>query len=119
MENTRLIVSGLWIGTMLIYLLGDVLRIYSGDMIPGMIGEKPASQGMWLGAAVIMLLPILMIVLTLIVPMPAVRWLNLALVVVVFIFNVIGLPYKGHYDNFLILVSLMFNAMTFWYSLKW
>ncbi len=119
MEKIRIIISGLWIATMLIYLLGDVLRMYSGDMVAGMIGDKPASQGMWLGIAVMMTLPIAMLVLTLIIPMPHVRSLNLVIAVIVFAFNVIGLPYKGHYDNFLIVVSLMLNGMVFWYSWHW
>ena len=31
MENTRIVLSGLWIAVMLTYLLGDVLRIFAGD----------------------------------------------------------------------------------------
>jgi len=31
MEEVRIILSGLWVSLMLTYLLGDVLRIFSGD----------------------------------------------------------------------------------------
>ncbi len=37
MVDTRIILSGLWIATMLTYLWGDVLRIFAGDVIPGEI----------------------------------------------------------------------------------
>jgi hypothetical protein len=53
---------------MLTYLLGDVLRIFAGDLEVGRLG-----QGMWLFIAVIMLVPIVMVVLTLTLPHPAIR----------------------------------------------
>ena len=31
MVETRILLSGLWVALMLTYLLGDVLRIFSGD----------------------------------------------------------------------------------------
>lgn len=34
MEDVQIKISALWISLMLIYLLGDVLRIYSGDLKP-------------------------------------------------------------------------------------
>jgi hypothetical protein len=37
----------------LIYLLGDVLRIYAGDMKPGEIFGRYPTQLMWLGIAVL------------------------------------------------------------------
>lgn len=119
MEKVRLIIAGYWVATMLVYLLGDVLRIYSGDMVVGTIEGKPVTQGMWLFVAVIMLIPILMIPANLSLPMPFVKWLNLVVVPLVFIFNVIALPYKGHYDNFLIVVSLIFNVAVMIYAWKW
>jgi hypothetical protein len=33
--------------------------------------------------------------------------------------NVLGLPYPGAYDNFLIVVSIGVNALTIWYAWKW
>lgn len=33
--------------------------------------------------------------------------------------DLFGLPYKGAYDNFLIIVSFVFNALTVWYAWKW
>ena len=37
MDETRLILSGLWVALMLVYLLGDVLRIFAGDFEAGAI----------------------------------------------------------------------------------
>lgn len=119
MEKVRIIISGYWVATMLVYLLGDVLRIYSGDMVPGVIEGKPVTQGMWLVIAIIMLIPILMVPATLSLQMPYVRWLNLSIVPLVIGFNLLGMPYKGHYDNFLLIVSFVFNAIVFIYAWKW
>jgi hypothetical protein len=119
MADARVILSGLWVAVMLTYLLGDVLRLFAGDMTPGEIKGRPASQGMWLGIAVIMLIPIIMVVLSLTLQYPAIRWVNLVVAVLVVVFNLFGLPYAGLYDNFLIVVSFVFNAMIVWYAWTW
>jgi hypothetical protein len=119
MEDVRIILSGLWVAVMLTYLLGDVLRLFAGDMVPGELQGRKASQRMWLAIAMIMLIPIVMVVLSLTVPYPAVGWLNIVVAVLVVGFNLMGLPYVGLYDNFLILVSFVFNAMTAWYAWTW
>jgi Family of unknown function (DUF6326) len=119
MADVRIILSGLWVAVMLTYLLGDVLRLFAGDVTPGELGGRKASQGMWLGIAVIMLVPIVMVVLSLTLAYPAIGWVNIVVAVFVVVFNLLGLPYKGLYDNFLILVSFVFNALTVWYAWTW
>ncbi len=120
MDDTRIVLSGLWIAVMLTYLLGDVLRIFSGDFeAMKLAGKFQSTQGMMMLISVIMLVPIVMIVLTLILPHPAVRWANIIVPVIVVIFNLAGLPYPGWYDNFLIAVSIVFNALTIWYAWQW
>ena len=74
---------------------------------------------MWFGIAVIMLIPIVMLVLTLTINSPAMRWVNIVVAAVVVVFNIAGLPYPGAYDNFLIGVSFVFNALTIWYAWQW
>jgi hypothetical protein len=120
MVDTRIILSGLWIATMLTYLLGDVLRLLAGDIEPGKLADgEQVTQRMWLLIAVIMLVPIVMLVLSLTLMYPAVRWVNLVAPILVLLFNLAGLPYKGAYDNFLIAVSLVFNGLTVWYAWSW
>jgi hypothetical protein len=120
MVDTRIVLSGLWVATMLTYLLGDVLRIFAGDSEAGKIaGGFQPTQGMWLLIAVIMLIPIVMVVLTLTLKYPLIRWANIIVAIFLVVFNLFGLPYKGAYDNFLIVVSFVFNALTVWYAWKW
>jgi hypothetical protein len=63
MEDTRIILSGLWVALMLTYLLGDVLRIFAGDFTAGELDGQKATQWMWIAAALAMLVPIVMVVL--------------------------------------------------------
>lgn len=104
---------------MLIYLLGDVLRIFAGDFEAGKIDGVTQSQGMWFFVACIMLIPIIMIVLTLTLKYPLVRRVSIIVSIALIIFNLFGLPYKGAYDNFLIAVSLVFNGLIIWYAWRW
>ena len=119
MADVRIILAGLWVAVMLTYLLGDVLRLFAGDVTPGMLGGREASQGMWLGISAIMLVPIVMLVLSLTLPYPLIGWLSIGVALLVVVFNLFGLPYPGLYDNFLIVVSFAFNALIVWYAWTW
>ena len=119
MLDMRIILSGLWVALMLDNLWGDVLRIFAGDVKLGEIDGVVPSQGVWLGIAALMLIPIVMVVLTLTLKYPAIRWANIIVAIFFVVFNLAGLPYPGAYDNFLIIVSFVFNALTVWYAWKW
>jgi hypothetical protein len=116
----KITLSGLWVALMLTYLLGDVLRIYAGDFEAGNIGGMEGSQAVWMAAAVMMLIPIVMLVLSLTLERPASRWANIILAALLFVFNAVGLPgYPGLYDKFLIAVGLVINLITIWFAWKW
>jgi hypothetical protein len=120
MVDVRIILSGLWVSLMLTYLLGDVMRIFAGDFKPGEIMGTQPTQVVWLGIAVFMLIPIVMVFLSLTLPYPAIRWASIIVAVVLFLFNLVGLPtYPSAYDKFLIVVGLVFNLLTVWYAWKW
>jgi len=122
MEDIQIILSALWVATMLTYLLGDVLRIFSGDIQTQSMKEQLAkfTQPMWLLTAALMVLPIVMVVLSVLLPYPANRWANIIMAGFFFLFNLIGLPtYPSAYDRFLIAVSLVFNGMTIWHAWNW
>jgi len=123
MKDIQIILSALWAATMLTYLLGDVLRIFSGDFKPGEMGSAGGmklTQPMLLGIAILMVIPIIMVFLTLVLGYPANRWVNIIAAVFFFLFNIIGLPtYPSTYDKFLIAVSLVFNVLTAWYAWNW
>jgi hypothetical protein len=115
MKDVKVTLSIIWIAVMLTYLWGDVLRIMVGDII----GAK-FTQGTALIIATLMVVPILMVVLSLVLPYNINRWANIIVAGFWFLFNLVGLPtYKGHYDKFLLAVSMVFNVITVWYAWKW
>ena len=119
MVDVRVILSALWGSLMLVFLLGDVLRIFAGDYTAGELAGIPASQSMWVGIAALMLTPILMMVLSLVVPYPAIRWVCIVAAGLWIVLNLMGLPYPGAYDNFLIGVSIIVCGAMIWYAWTW
>lgn len=120
MEDVQIILSGLWVALMLTYLLGDVMRIFAGDFTPGKIEGKKMTQGMLMLMALLMLIPIVMVVLSLTLSHPTIRWMHIVAAGFLFVFNLVGVrTYPGAYDRFLIIVGLVFNALTVWYAWTW
>ena len=124
MGNVRIKLSALWIARMLTGFLGYVLRFLEPGMLEqilaGDLAGMQMTQGMLLVAAVIMVLPIGMVFLSLTLPYKANRWANIVLAVFIFCFDLVGLPtYTSAYALFLIVVGLVFNALTVWYAWKW
>ena len=120
MQNIKVTLSIIWIAVMLTYLLGDVIRIFSGDITLGELEGVKFTQWMGLGIAALMVIPILMVVLSLVLPQNINRWANIIVAVFWFLFNLVGLPtYPGYYDKFLLAVSMVFNGVTVWYAWTW
>lgn len=119
MAEVRIILAGLWTATMLTYLLGDVLRIFAGHFTAGEMMGQSVAPWMWMVAATAMLIPIAMVVLSLIVKYPAIRWICLASAVFLILFNLVGLPYEGAYDNYLIGVSIVIKLVIIYYAWTW
>jgi Family of unknown function (DUF6326) len=120
MDDMRIKLSALWVAVMFTYLLGDVLRLYAGDVRAGEIGGRPMPPAIYLGIAVLMVIPIVMVVLSVTLNQPVNRWVNIIVAIIFFLFNLVGLPtYPGAYDKFLLVVSLVFNALTVWYAWTW
>jgi hypothetical protein len=79
-----------------------------------------ASQALYLGVAILLALPVFMVFLSLTLKHRANRWANIIIAIVLFVFNLIGLPtYPSIYDQFLIVVGLTFNLLTLWYAWRW
>ena len=120
MAGVPIRLAALWVALMLTYLLGDVLRIFAGDFKPGEIGGVKVSPEIWLAAAAIMLVPIVMVVVSVTFDGEVARWIHIVAAIGLLGFNLVGLPgYPGLYDRFLIAVGLAFNALTVWTAWGW
>jgi hypothetical protein len=74
---------------------------------------------MWFLAAVMMLIPIIMVVLSLTLSYPAVRWVTIVAVALIGAFNLLGMPYPSAFYNFLMVVGFLLNGLTVWYAWTW
>jgi hypothetical protein len=96
MLDTRVVLSATWVVITLIYLYGDVLRICSGDVQA--MAAMNLNQFVWLGIAILMLMPIVMVFLALVLPQGVGRWANIIVAGFFFLFNLVGLPTYHLYD---------------------
>ena len=119
MDDTKIILSILWVALMLCYLLGDVLRIIYGEMKLGEIEGKKLTPGMILGMAILMVIPIIMVILSITLDYSVNRYLNIIIAIFWFVFNLLGIGGYSAFDKFLIIVSLEINTLTVWYAWTW
>jgi hypothetical protein len=120
MADIQIQLSALWVSLMFTLILGDLIRILSGDVKAGVVGGMKIGKEMWLGIAVLMVIPIAMIPLALILPNPLNRTLDLIAAAFFFIFNALGLPsYPSTYSRFLVVVGMLINVLTFWLAWNW
>ena len=122
MVDVRIILSALWIAVEFLYQQGDMQRIYSGDFKPGEIdlGGMMTPEMLWMISAITMTVPVIMIILSLILPQNANRWVNIIIAILFFVYTLIGIgKYPGAYDKFLLAVSMAANVLTVWYAWKW
>ena len=119
-DTVQLRLTKFGVALMLIYLLGDVLRIFSGDFKAGGSWAARSPQTDVAGIAALMVIP----------SSPdhshddagagANRWLN----IIVAVFSSCSIwsgcrPIRPGTTVFLLVVSLGFNVMTVWYAWKW
>ena len=116
MDDVKIILSFIWVAVMLCFLLGDVMRIFAGDFKSGEVEGKLVSPKMYLGMAIIMVIPIVMIVLSLILDHPVNSWVNIIVAIFWIVFNLAGIKGYKAYDKFLLIVSMVFNVLTVWFA---
>jgi len=122
MLDTRILLSALWIAVEFLYQQGDTQRLYSGDFKPGELdlGTVMSPEKLWMIAAVTMTIPVIMIILSLVLPQNVNRWVNIGGAIFFFGYSLLGIgKYPGAYDRFLLAVSMAANAMTVWYAWGW
>ena len=120
MEDVKIKLSAVWAALMLTYLLGDVLRVFSGDFTAGELGGLQISQELMLGMAALLVIPAVMVFLSVTLKFSLNRWINIIFAIFFFGFNLVGLPtYASAYDQFLIIVGLIFNVLTVWFAWRW
>lgn len=120
MEERRIQLIICWFALVLLYLLGDVLRVYEKGEAVAIIDGKRMDQTMFLLAALLMVTPILMAIASAFLPLGIVRWASIIVALVLFIINAAGvLSYDSLYDRLLIIVGLLLNLFTVYVAWTW
>ena len=120
--DTRVRLSTLWIVVMLNMVFADILTFVTPgvlkEMMTGYAGEVQLTQGMLLGFAVLLEIPIAMIFLSRILGYTANRWTNIVASVITIVFVVGGGSPYAHYIFFAsVEVGCMLSII--WYAWKW
>lgn len=120
MDPRRIQLAVCWVALMLMYLLGDVLRLYEKGRAAAMIDGQPMTQAQLMMAALLMLVPILMALGMVFLPQDFAKWSGIIASIILFIINVFGISgYSGLFDRVLIGLSLMLNAFTAVWAWLW
>lgn len=120
MDPRRIRLAVCWIALILIYLLGDVLRLYEKGQAAAMIDGKPMTQTRLLMAALLMLTPILMALAMVFLPQGFAKWAAVIVSLILFIINIFGvISYTGLFDRVLIVISLILNVFTAVWAWRW
>ena len=116
--------SALWAALMCLYIYADIFSLFRPghleEMMGGRMGPFPVTQGSLLTAAILMLVPAIMVFLSLALPTRAARWANIILGLVytaVNIANLVGETW-AYYLLFGI-VELALTLLIVWHAWRW
>lgn len=122
--NTKLKLSALWAGMMLLYIYADILSLFRPGqikaMMDGLMGPFPVTQVSLLTAALLMIIPAGMVFLSLALTPKVSRWANIILGIVytlVNINNLIGETW-AFYLSFCA-VEIACSLLIVWHAWKW
>ena len=122
--NIKIKLSALWVAMMLLYIYADILSLFRpgqiDEMLKGFMGPFPVTQGALLVAAILMIIPAVMVFLSLTLKSKVNRGVNITfgiLYILVNISNLIGESW-AYYLTFGI-VEIVIASLIVWYAWKW
>jgi hypothetical protein len=125
MEDVRIIISALWVSVMFLYVYGDLKSLYKPGLIEGIIagkaGEIKITQVFLLGSAILMAIPALMVVLSLTVAYPAIRWANIVLGILYSVVMIVTMLMSGTWAYYIFfgIVEVVLTATIAWTAWNW
>ena len=122
--NVKIKLSALWIAMMLLYIYADILSLFRPgqveQMLEGLMGPFPVTQGSLLTASILMMIPAVMVFLSLKLKPTANRWANIILGVLYTLVNISNLMGEtwAYYILFGI-VEIVLTILIVWHAWKW
>ena len=122
--NVKMKLSALWVAMMLLYIYADIFSLFRPgqieEMIEGRMGPLPVTQVSLLAAALLMIIPAVMVFLSLTLKPKVDRWANITVGVLytaVNISNLIGESWA--YYIFFGIVEIVITLLIVWYAWRW
>ena len=118
--DTKVLLSTLWIVVVINMLKADILSLYIPGAVDELVefaGETPIPQLM-LGAAIVMEISILMIILSRVLKYGVNRWANIITGIITIAFVVVGRATYPHY-TFIMTVEVLCLLLIIWKAWKW
>ena len=125
MEDVRIIISALWVSVMFLYVYGDLKTFFKPGLIEGIIagkaGDIKITQVFLLGSAILMAIPALMIVLSLTVGYPVIRWANIVLGILYSVVMIVTMLMSGTWAYYIFfgIVEVVLTATIAWTAWNW
>jgi hypothetical protein len=121
--HVRMKISALWTSVMFCYIYGDYFGLYQPGKLQGMLEGRmvplgPATQGVLLGASVMMAIPSVMVFLALALKANLNRSVNFILGVIYTLIILITM-WDWAFFVFLGIVEVVLTSLIAWYAWKW
>ncbi len=122
--NVKFRLSSLWVTLMLCYIYADIFSLFRPgaveEIIAGKMGPFPVTQGTLLSAAILMIVPALMVLLSLVLNSKANRWINI-IIGILFTFVSIGNLIGETWAYYLVsgFIEIVLTVLVVFYAWKW
>lgn len=122
--NVRLKLSALWVALMLVYIYADIYSLFRpgvlDEMAAGRMGPFPVTQDSLLAAAVLMLIPAVMVALSITLKPQVNRWTNIVLGVLYTLVNISnGIGESWAYYLLSVSAEIVLTCLIVWFAWKW
>ena len=122
--HVKLKLSALWAAVMFCYIYGDYFGLYAPGKLAEMLAGKmeplgPATQGVLVGVAIMMVVPSIMVFLSLVLPPALNRWANIVLGAAYTAIMLMTIPGAWAFYILLGIIEVVLTALIVWYAWNW
>ena len=122
--HVKLKLSALWAAVMFCYIYGDYFGLYAPGKLAEILAGKmeplgPATQGVLVGVAIMMVVPSIMVFLSLVLPPALNRWANIVLGAAYTAIMLMTIPGAWAFYILLGIIEVVLTALIVWYAWNW
>ena len=121
--NVKIKLSALWASVVFCYIYADYFGLYEPGKVQSILdgqffGAGPTTQGVLLGASIMLAIPSVMIFLSVALPPVVNRWLNIV-VGALFTAIILKTMWGWNFYRFYGVVEVALTSLVVWYAWKW